>query len=256
MVAVAAFIFGSGQHIDWSALVLMAAGLWLVVGASCALNNIYDRFIDAKMERTKNRAVAAGRIAPRNAGWFAAALMALGVALLYFTTPLALYAALAGAVIYTLMYTPLKHRSGHALWAGAAAGAAPPLVGYVAALQGLDWAAAGLFAFLFLWQIPHFIAIAQFRYDDYERAGVPLIIPPPTNEAGRRRSRKVFYASLVVLLLFCAGLIAQRWMRYGAMVPSKNAPTAQAASAQLSRPAKMTLLSPTKLMRMSAPAME
>jgi protoheme IX farnesyltransferase len=212
LVAAAAFAFASPAAFNWQAFVLMLVGLSLVMAGGCALNNVYDRDIDARMERTRGRTMAAGRMPAGAAVWWGAVLLLCGAALLAWVNQLALFLALAGAVAYVAAYTPLKHRSAHALWIGALAGAMPPLVGYAAAAGVLDGWAAAFFAFLYLWQLPHFTAIAIYRYEEYAAAGVPLFVGS-YSAAVRRRARVVFYASLLVLLAFCALLILQRWMR-------------------------------------------
>lgn len=213
LVAGAAFIFGSPEVIDWRACVLMFAGLWCVIGSACVFNNIYDRDIDAKMERTKSRALVTGTIAKTPATLFGTALLMIGIGLLATTNIFALGVAIIGWISYVLWYTPLKHRSSLALYVGAIAGATPPVVGYAAATGTLDWYAAGLFTLLYLWQLPHFLAIARYRYDEYAAANVPLAVTRPSSEAQRRRARKIFYASLVALVALSALLILQRWMR-------------------------------------------
>lgn len=213
IVAAAAFIFGSPATIDWEAFALMAAGLSLVIGAGCVLNNYYDRNIDARMERTKGRVLAMGRIDAYHALAFGAALLVLGAVLLAQINQPALWTALFAAAAYVLAYTPMKHKSGYALYVGAIAGAMPPVIGYVAATGALDWTAGALFALLYLWQLPHFMAIAIYRFDEYAAAGVPLLVRGPHSAAARKRARLAFYASLVILLLFCVGLIVQRWTR-------------------------------------------
>jgi protoheme IX farnesyltransferase len=213
LVAGAAFIFGSGATIDWQQFFFMIVGLAFVVASACVFNNYYDRNLDAKMERTKHRALAAGNIRGITALLFAGALGLVGFFLLHNTNNLAVLSALLGFVVYVFLYTPLKPRSGLALFVGAVAGATPPVVGYTAAANSVDLIAVLLFAFLFLWQIPHFLAIARYRYDEYAAGGVPLLVSKPANEQERKRARTVFYLSLVVLLLFCLILILQRWIR-------------------------------------------
>ncbi len=212
MVAMAAFIFGSPVAIDWGGFWFMATGLSLVIASACVFNNYFDRDIDTRMERTKTRLLAARAVSVTGALVFGVILLGLGAILLRHTGALALGAALAGFVSYVFLYTPLKHKSGYAVYVGAFSGATPPVVGYAAAAQVLDMNAAWLFIFLFLWQLPHFLAIAIYRYDEYTAAGVPLLVGNHT-EKNRRRARKVFLYSLVVLLAFCALLILQRWMR-------------------------------------------
>jgi protoheme IX farnesyltransferase len=212
--AIAGFFFASTGAIAWGVFFAMLMGLSFVIGSACALNNIHDRAIDARMERTKHRGVASGRIPRANALIFAIVLGLLGAALLgFYTTPLALYAALAGFGIYVFLYTPLKPKTPLALFVGAVAGATPPVVGYAAAANVYDWYALALFAALFVWQIPHFLSIAMYRYAEYAAAGVPLYIKKEPSEPAKRRARLVFYLSLVVLLFGCAALILQRWIR-------------------------------------------
>lgn len=210
LVAAAAFIFASPSIIDWWQFFVMLTGFCFIVASACVFNNYFDRHIDAKMTRTQTRALAAGLLPPFRALVFGFALLLLAVIFLFFTNPLALAAALAGFVVYVCLYTPLKHHSGMALYVGAVAGAMPPLVGYAAAVNMLDTTACILFIALFLWQLPHFISIAIYRYEEYAAAGVPLHIRGPFTEKTKRVARGVFYASLVALLFFCLYLILQR----------------------------------------------
>ena len=212
-VAAAAFVFGSPATLNWQTFGFMVLGLGGIVAAACVFNNYADRHLDAKMERTKNRALAAGTLPPARALVFGTVLLVAGVALLSQTNLVALGAALVGFVTYVFVYTPLKPRTGLALYPGAVAGATPPVVGYAAAAGTLDYYALALFAVLFLWQIPHFLAIARYRYHEYTAGGVPLLVKEPQTQAERARARKVFYISLVFLVLFCGALIAQRWIR-------------------------------------------
>lgn len=207
LVAAAAFAFGSQGGIEWEKFFLMLAGLACVIGGSCVLNNIADRRLDAKMTRTAGRALAAGLISPRRAALYAGVLLGFGVTLLWATNIFALAAALAGAVVYVCMYTPLKPRSSLALYVGAVAGATPPVVGYAAAAGRLDWYAAALFAVLYLWQVPHFLAIARYRFSEYAAAGIPLAVREPRTDKEKKNARMAFFGSLVVLLAFC-GMLA------------------------------------------------
>lgn len=213
LVAAAVFVFASPTLIEWDVFVFTMSGLAFVVAGACALNNVADRKLDAKMDRTKGRAVATGQIAPMYAVVFGLVLFAVGVRLLVEVHILALLSALVGFGVYVFLYTPLKPKTGYALYMGAVAGATPPLVGYAAAAHQLDWVAWGLFAILFLWQIPHFLAIARYRFGEYSAAGVPLLVTAPTTEEARHHARKIFYLSLVALVLLCLGLILHRWIR-------------------------------------------
>jgi protoheme IX farnesyltransferase len=206
VVAMAAFIFASPQIIPWGQFFCMSAGLALIIGSGCAFNNYLDRHIDARMERTKGRALPSGAVSGQGAIVFASVFFAGGAVLLWYTNLFALGAAVAGFVTYVLFYTPLKHVSGYALFVGAVAGAMPPVVGYAAAAGTIDSTAAILFILLYLWQLPHFIAIAIYRFDEYATAGVPLLVGR-YGERVRGHARATFYASLWVLLLFCAALL-------------------------------------------------
>ena len=213
LVAAAAFVFGSAETIDWHSFAFMVAGLSCVVASACVLNNHADRFMDTHMERTKYRALATGRISPTHALIFGLVLILCGTFLLATVNSLALQAALAGFVVYVFLYTPLKSKTGYALYAGAVAGAMPPVVGYTAAAGQFDLYATVLFLLLFLWQLPHFLAIARYRYEEYSAAGVPLLVSRPRDEGERVAARKIFYLSLVGIVLLCLALILQRWIR-------------------------------------------
>lgn len=216
IVAASAFVFGlpaqTAGH-SWAAFWLMTVGLWLVVSSACTLNNYYDRGIDAHMMRTQGRALVLGAVRPGGALLFGAAALIAGAVLLWLVNFLALWAGLIGWASYVLLYTPIKHRSGYALYVGAISGAMPPVVGYVAASGRLDAWAAMLFVVLYVWQLPHFIAIAIYRFDEYAAASVPLLVRRPASTQARSRARAAFYASLGILLLFCAALILQRWIK-------------------------------------------
>lgn len=213
LAAAAGFIFGSAI-IDWWLFVATLAGIAGVIASGCVFNNYMDRAIDARMERTKKRALVRGTISNRNALLFATALGVMGAALLFFyTNTLTLAVAAIGWVVYVLIYTPLKPRNPVAVFVGGVAGSVPLVVGYVAATNTLDWYAFMLFAVLYVWQIVHFMAIAVYRYDEYTAAGVPLYVRKRPSDAAKQRARKIFYASLAVLLLFCLFLILHKWMR-------------------------------------------
>ena len=211
LVAAAGFLFAARGHIDWILFLATLVGLSLVIGSACVFNNIYDIEIDARMERTKSRAMVTGAVSRTSATLYALVLGLAGEILLgFYTTPLALTAALAGFIIYVLFYTPLKSRTPWALFVGAAAGATPPMVGYLAVAGHLDVSAWVLFGGLYIWQLPHFMAIATYRWQEYTAAGVPLFIKRDPSPRAKRWGRMVFYASLIVLLLACAALMLHR----------------------------------------------
>jgi protoheme IX farnesyltransferase len=151
-------------------------GTALVVGSANSLNCWLERDIDRHMARTRNRPLPAGRLAPSIA-------LAFGMTLAFVSIPLltlgvnrltGLLAAIA-LVSYVAVYTPMKQKSPAALLVGSVPGALPPLIGWTAATGRLDWAGLALFGILFFWQLPHFIAIAIFREDEYTRAGFKVL---------------------------------------------------------------------------------
>lgn len=167
------------------------------MGAS-VFNQLYERDTDALMQRTRHRPLPAGRVQPRTALLLAVMLSAAGVAVLGILTT-ATAAAVAAATIfsYALIYTPLKRMSSISLIVGAVPGALPPVIGYAAAAGDLGLAGWLVFAVMFVWQVPHFLAIAWLYRDDYARAGFPML--PVTDPTGT--------ATFTQMLLWCMLLI-------------------------------------------------
>lgn len=214
VVAIAAFLFASPSLVDWRAFILLSTGFSCIVASACVFNNYYDRTIDALMERTKQRAIPSGAVVLSRTLLLGYLLLLAGSALLLALSTLVLVLALIGFVVYVCAYTPLKHRSPQALYVGAVAGAMPPVVGYAAGAGVLDLYALFFFLFLFIWQVPHFLAISIYRFDEYTAASIPLLVRKgPYTARERRVARAVFYASLLVLLLFCLCLMLHRWIR-------------------------------------------
>lgn len=177
VVAATALGYGAaGAAPDGSAvLALVLIGTALLSAGSGVLNNVLEHEVDARMERTRRRALPCGAVSRRAAAWFGALLLAAGVLLLWRGGGLlpALIGALA-ALLYLLVYTPMKRRSWLNTPLGAIPGALPPLIGWSAATGGVQAGAWILFAVLFVWQHPHFYAIAWAYRDDYRRAGFKM----------------------------------------------------------------------------------
>jgi heme o synthase len=172
-----------------------------VVGAANALNCYLERDVDAKMRRTRDRPLPAGRVDP-----FVALGLGLGVPV--FAVPvlalsasrLAALLALVALAIYVLVYTPMKQRSTLALFVGAVPGALPPLIGWTSVTGQLDAGGLALFALLFTWQLPHFLAISLYLREDYARGGLRVF----SLVHGERRTRlwiAIFTAALVPVSL-------------------------------------------------------
>jgi protoheme IX farnesyltransferase len=185
-----------------SLVALTCLGGSLSAGGAGAVNHWFDRDIDARMARTANRPVPAGRIAPAAALWFGIALATLSFALLSLTVNvLSASLALAGFLGYVFVYTVwLKRSTPQNIVIGGAAGAVPPLVGWTAVTGSLDPTALYLFAIVFYWTPPHFWALSLLMKDEYARVGVPMM-PVVHGEAETRRQIVLYTALLVVLTL-------------------------------------------------------
>lgn len=147
-----------------------------VVAGACALNSYLERDIDALMERTKNRPLPSGRIGEGLALWWGIINVVFFTLLLFwFVNPLTGILAIIATLIYVFMYTPLKTKTTFALYAGAVPGAIPPLMGWTSVTNSLDALALIMFGILFMWQIPHFLAIAIYHLKDYENAGIKIL---------------------------------------------------------------------------------
>lgn len=186
--------------------ILACLGTALVASGAAALNQVAERDIDRLMVRTKDRPVATGRLSPGAGRAIALALAATGLLALWYSANLTAVAiALATFLIYIAIYTPMKRRSSLATVVGAVPGALPPLIGWTAAGGPLfartPWA---LFAIMFLWQLPHFLAIAWLYREDYGRAGLPMlsVIDPDGRITGRQAL--VWAAALVPVSLLPA----------------------------------------------------
>jgi protoheme IX farnesyltransferase len=174
------------------------AGTALVAGGAAVLNQVYERDTDALMRRTRRRPLPDGRVSTPDARMFGAALAFAGVALLATRSNwLAASLALATLLVYLVVYTPMKRRTPLATLVGAVPGALPPLIGWAASHGSIDAGGLSLFAIVFLWQIPHFMAIAWMYRDDYAAAGFPML--PVLEPDGRRTSRQALLYCLTLL---------------------------------------------------------
>ncbi len=173
------FFLGSVHRSHFSPLLLLftLVSMALIVGSGCVFNNVIDRDIDALMERTCNRVLVKGLIHPSIALLYGTGVGLLGFWLLYFTTNLwAVGTAAVGWIFYVIVYSLfLKRKSSWGTILGSISGAVPPVVGYCAASNQLDLGAAVLFLILFLWQMPHFYAIAINRLKDFKAANIPVL---------------------------------------------------------------------------------
>jgi protoheme IX farnesyltransferase len=216
------FLFGAPPKggSTWLLLMHTLLGTALIASGTAALNQWYERVADSRMNRTRNRPIPSGRITSRNAALFGVVLSILGF------TELALGANLLTALLglftlvsYLFVYTPLKQRSPHATTIGAIPGAMPPLIGFAAACGTLTIGAWVLYAILFLWQFPHFYAIAWMYREDYARAGIRML--PVEEPDGLSTSRRILVLSALLIPLSMAPRIlgmAGNWYLGGALL--------------------------------------
>lgn len=185
--------------IDPASLATTCLGTALVASAASAMNQVHERDLDRLMERTRIRPVAEGRMGPAEALAIAGVLGIAGLVILWLAAPpAAAVVALATLVSYVLIYTPLKRRTSLNTVIGAVPGALPPLIGWAAARGSLEGAAPWtLFLLMFLWQLPHFLAIAWMFRDDYARAKLPML--PVIDRDGAMTGRQaVLWAATLV----------------------------------------------------------
>jgi protoheme IX farnesyltransferase len=197
--------------IDWSRLILTCLFTALVASGAAAINQVDERDTDRLMTRTRQRPIAAQRMTPLAGRLIAAALSGAGLAGLWLAINVeAALVALATLVTYALVYTPLKRRSSLSTVVGAVPGALPPLIGWAGA--GGSLAALGpwsLFGLMFLWQLPHFLAIAWIYRDEYARAGLPMLPVVDAEGAMTGRQATLWAATIVPVseLPFLVGLV-------------------------------------------------
>ncbi|MBN3584251.1 protoheme IX farnesyltransferase [Algoriphagus aestuarii] len=175
--AVFGFILGdSGSSFGWSSFLGLALGGFLISGASGAANEIMERDLDKLMKRTEKRPLPLQTISLTEAYWFTFIVAFLGIALLWiFTNPLTTWLGVLSMVLYVFAYTPLKRVGPIAVFVGAIPGAMPPLLGWTAATGSISYEALIIFGIQFIWQFPHFWAIAWVSDEDYKKAGFKLL---------------------------------------------------------------------------------
>lgn len=200
------FIVGSRGGVDWSALLLTALGTFLTAVGASAFNQTIEAPRDARMERTRNRPVPAGRISRRTAFLFGLWTSVIGIAILCpAANGLTALLALVNVLIYVLIYTPLKPLTSINTLVGAVVGALPPVMGWTAATGSIAPAGLVLGALLFVWQIPHFLALAWMYREDYRRGGYRMV--SVTDATGRRTA---LFAILYSLALLPIGVVTWR----------------------------------------------
>lgn len=198
LTALVGFLAGARRPVPLALLLHTLVGSALVAGAAGALNQLAERRADAEMRRTQRRPLPAKRVLPYEAAVFGIGLAALGTAhLALMANPLASTLAAFTALSYLALYTPLKKLTSLATVVGAVPGAIPPMIGWAAAHGRLGAEAWVLFTIVFLWQMPHFLALAHLYRTDYARTGFRMLtVEEPTGASAGRQS--VLYALALI----------------------------------------------------------
>ena len=167
--------FMAVETLDLKSFLLLTIGGYLLTGASNGLNQVIEKRVDGLMERTAERPLPAGRMEPWQAILYSVLAGIIGLGCLFTLNPLSGWLGVAALVSYAFIYTPLKSRSTLSVFVGAFPGALPPMIGYVAATGDFGIEPGTLFAVQFMWQFPHFWAIAWLAHDDYQKAGYHML---------------------------------------------------------------------------------
>jgi heme o synthase len=199
-------------------MILAIIGTAFIIGAAGAFNNVYDRDIDAIMERTKVRPTVTGVISIQATVWIAIVLAILGILALSFTTLLSAFLGFLGLFLYVVPYTMwTKRRTVYNTEVGSLSGAVPPLIGWAAIYPDITHPALlGLFVIAVLWQMPHFYAIAIRRHDDYKAANVPML--PVAKGIKRTYLQTNIYLIVMILASFLLGSLSIGLMLVGLLL--------------------------------------
>ena len=198
LTTAAAYSLGAPPEATLAEFLHTLLGTFLVAGGSAAINQVWERATDRLMRRTRQRPMADQRLSVREGTMFGVVLTVIGAAeLAFFVNPLSAGVALLTTASYIFFYTPLKLRTSLSTIAGAVPGALPAVIGWAAATNTLSIEAWVLFGIVFLWQMPHFLAIAWMYRDEYARAGMPLlpVIEPDGRSTGRQA---VLYSAVLI----------------------------------------------------------
>ena len=214
LTTAAAYSLGAGPDSTLMAFAHTLLGTFLVAGGASALNQVWERETDKLMRRTRMRPMADMRMQPVTATTFGLVLTVIGaVELSYFLNPLSATVAVFTAVSYVLFYTPLKTRTSLSTIVGALPGALPAVIGWAAATNTLSIEGWVLFGIVFMWQMPHFLAIAWIYRDDYRRAGFPML--PVVEPDGARTGRQaLLYALALVPVSLLPALVGVSGLAY------------------------------------------
>lgn len=197
------YALAMGGQVDWQQLAMLFVGGYLISGASCTINQVLEKDYDKLMMRTSTRPLPTHRLTSSEAIWFATIVGLLGLVVLYqWTNMLTVGLAVLSMILYSFVYTPLKRVGPIAVFVGAIPGALPPLLGWTAATAAISHEALIIFGIQFIWQFPHFWAIAWVADEDYKKAGFKLL---PVE--GQKDLKTAFQIMTYTLFLIPLGLL-------------------------------------------------
>jgi len=197
------YALAMGGRVDWIQLGMLFLGGFLISGASCTINQVIEKDLDKVMKRTASRPLPTERLTKTEAVWFAIITAAIGLlVLMQWTNPLTVLLATISMILYSFVYTPLKRVGPVAVFVGAIPGALPPLLGWTAATGMISHEALIIFGIQFVWQFPHFWAIAWVADEDYKKAGFKLL---PVK--GEKDLKTAFQIMTYTLFLIPLGLL-------------------------------------------------
>jgi protoheme IX farnesyltransferase len=197
------YVLGNNGPINWYSFLLFCLGGFMISGSAVTLNQVFEIEFDKVMKRTRSRPLPTGKVSSRDAVWFSTGLFIVGIILILLSTNiLTAVLSVLSLVLYAFVYTPLKRVGPIAVLVGAIPGALPPLLGWTASAGTISFEALLIFGIQFIWQFPHFWAIAWIADDDYKKAGFKLL---PGN--GNRDLQTAFQIMIYTLFLIPLGLL-------------------------------------------------
>lgn len=205
------YILGSFGTVDWGAFAMLCFGGFLVSGASVTINQVIEKDLDKVMTRTEKRPLPTERLTIKEAIIFSIIVGIVGLGLLFlYTNPLTTLLSFVSMLLYSFVYTPLKRVGSIAVFVGAIPGALPPLLGWVAANGFIGYEALIIFGIQFIWQFPHFWAIAWVADEDYKRAGFKLL-----PSGGKKDLNTAINIMIYTLFLIPLGLLPMKFSLTG-----------------------------------------
>jgi len=197
------YILGNTGSFEWYPFIIFCLGGFMISGSAVTINQVLEADLDKIMKRTQSRPLPTGKVSSQEAFIYATALLIIGFSLiLYSTNILTALLSILSLVLYAFLYTPLKRMGPIAVFAGAIPGALPPLLGWTASAGSISFEALLIFGIQFIWQFPHFWAIAWIADEDYKKAGFKLL---PGN--GKKDLQTAFQIMIYTLFLIPLGLL-------------------------------------------------